>query len=173
MGRAAWIAFGGFALAAADQSAKALIQSRFALGEGRVLVAGFFDLRYVQNTGAAWGLFAGLNVWLVLFSLAMLIGMWRWRRAWLTHTALDPVIAVCLLGGIVGNLIDRIRLGYVVDYLDFYWRDRHFPAFNIADAAICTGVGLYLIAQTLAARRVAAASSNPERPDGGATVSRG
>jgi signal peptidase II len=58
-----------------------------------------------------------------------------------------------MLGGIVGNLVDRLRLGYVVDFLDFYWGRHHFPAFNVADSAICTGVGLYILSQFLFARR--------------------
>jgi signal peptidase II len=67
------------------------------------------------------------------------------RRGFLPPGWLGRMILGLLAGGIVGNLIDRVRLGYVVDYLDFHWHGHHFPAFNVADASICIGVGLYMV----------------------------
>ena len=61
-----------------------------------------------------------------------------------------------MIGGIVGNLLDRLRLGYVVDFLDFHWGVHHFPAFNVADSCICIGVGIYMLTTLLAARPTAA-----------------
>jgi len=134
-----------FLLAALDQWTKLVVRSRFGLGECRVIVPGFFHLTYVRNTGAAWGMFGGQNNLLVLLSVAMLGAVFFFRRSLLTDSLAHRIALGCLVGGIVGNLLDRVRLDYVVDFLDFHLIGRHFPAFNLADAAICTGLGLYLL----------------------------
>ena len=130
-------------------------------GDGRIVVAGLFDLRYVRNTGAAWGMLAGRQLFLILFSLAALIALFVWYRRTLERLPAGWLTLGLLTGGILGNLIDRVWLGYVVDYLDFYLGVSHFPAFNIADAAICTGVGLYILTQWLADRRAKPAVTHP------------
>lgn len=166
-----------FLIAVLDQVAKYFAQSVFSseLPEIRV-ISGFFSLRYVQNTGAAWGMLEGRNVWLVAFSLVALILFIRFRRHIFDGGATHRVCAGLMVGGVVGNLVDRVRLGYVVDYLDFYWRDHHFPAFNVADASICVGVGLYLLSHYLSerqARRSAApaeAASPAGHADGNSSV---
>ncbi|MFU8781000.1 MAG: signal peptidase II [Kiritimatiellia bacterium] len=135
-----------------DQWTKSLVRGHFDLFENRVVVAGLFDLRYIQNTGAAWGMFAGGHYWLAGLSLLVLFALVIWQRAFFRNCLLDRMAFGLLAGGIVGNLIDRIRLRYVVDFLDFHWGGRHFPAFNIADSAICIGVGMVLISQYLVAR---------------------
>ncbi len=164
-----WMLWISALVAVADQAAKSVVRSRFLPGEGVSVVPGLFDLRYVRNTGAAWGLFSGFSHLLVVVSLVMLALLLRYRRALMGDARLARVAGGLMVGGIVGNLIDRVRLGYVVDYLDFYWRESHFPAFNIADAAICGGVGLYLLLQWLEARREARAPAPPaEVADGAA-----
>ncbi len=135
-----------------DQWTKSLVRQHFDLYENVVLIEGFFDLRYIQNTGAAWGLFADRHYWLALLSVFVLCGMAIWRRAFFREVLIDRIAMGLLIGGITGNLIDRIRLQYVVDFLDFHWRGWHFPAFNVADSAICIGVGLLMLAQFLIAR---------------------
>ena len=135
-----------------DQITKAVIRGNFALHEAISIVPGFFDLRYIQNTGAAWGIFAGGHLWLALLSVVMLGVILIFRRSFLTNSLIDRICLGLIMGGIVGNLIDRVRLQYVVDFLDFYWRTHHFPAFNVADSSICVGVGLYIISQLLSAR---------------------
>ncbi len=146
-----------FVIVLSDQFTKFLVRGEFALHESSAVIPGFFDLRYIQNTGAAWGMFAGGHLWLALLSVVMLGVIIVFRRSFLTDSLLDRICLGLIIGGIVGNLIDRVRLQYVVDFLDFYWRTHHFPAFNIADSAICVGVGLYIISQVLAARQQTAA----------------
>lgn len=139
-------------LTVADQITKLWAQRVFFLGEGRTVIPGFFDLRYIQNTGAAWGIFSGFNHWLVVFSFIMLALLIRFRHHLIGHHPLERLSLALMLSGIIGNLIDRVRLGYVVDFLDFYIGESHFPAFNIADAAITCGVALYFVAQLILSR---------------------
>jgi len=137
-----------FCIALLDQVTKYLVKLKLLAGQISV-IPDFFDLRYVQNTGAAWGIMQGLNNWLVLLSLIMLVAIIIFRRSLIGDSLLNRIVTGLLVGGIIGNMIDRIKLGYVVDFLDFYWRNHHFPAFNVADSAICAGVGLYIISQVL------------------------
>ena len=123
-------------VAVSDQIAKECVRAAFRLHEILPVVPGFFNLTYVRNTGAAWGMFSGQNLLLALPPGRM--------RGW---------VLGLLAGGIAGNLIDRVRLDYVVDFLDFHAGASHFPAFNIADMAISCGVGLYLLATWLQARK--------------------
>ncbi len=113
---------------------------------GRItIVPGFFHLVHVGNTGAAWGIFAGKSLWLAALAAFTLLAIYLFRR----HLELDrPIVQVIfgmLCGGIVGNFVDRLLHGHVVDFLLFTFGSFHWPAFNIADSAICIGVGLYLI----------------------------
>ncbi len=150
--------FIALSLAFSDQVTKYLIQRNFALHDYITIVPGVFDLRYIQNTGAAWGMFAGGHLWLALLSVVMLLLMVIFRKSFLSGSLIDRICLGCIAGGIVGNLIDRIRLQYVVDFLDFYYKTHHFPAFNIADSAICVGVGLYAVSQFMTARRQVASN---------------
>jgi len=143
------------AVTLSDQITKILIRGNFALHESLPIIPGLFDLRYIQNTGAAWGMFAGGHLWLALLSVVMLVVIIVFRHSFLTDSLIDRVCLGLIVGGIVGNLIDRVRLQYVVDFLDFYLGSHHFPAFNVADSAICVGVGLYIISQVLTARQQA------------------
>lgn len=133
-----------------DQWTKRWVLDGFALGESRVVIPGFFHFTYIRNTGAAWGLFGGHNNGLVLLSVLMLAALLLFRRSFLTPSRSHRIALGCMIGGIVGNLADRVRLGYVVDFLDFFHGPRHFPAFNIADSAICVGVGIYVVSSFLA-----------------------
>jgi signal peptidase II len=138
-----------FVIALLDQVTKFLVRRHFVLGDRLPVLPGAFNLTYVQNTGAAWGIFAGLGIWLIALSFVMLVVIVAFRHHLITHPVLHRVCVGLIIAGIVGNLVDRIRLGYVVDFLDFYWRTHHFPAFNVADSAICTGVGLYMLSQVI------------------------
>ncbi len=135
----------GILIALAEQIVKVLVRVRFHLSESYPVSPGLFELTYVRNTGAAWGMFDGSNVALAVFSLVVLVTLVVFRRHFLGPSTLQRVALGFMAGGILGNLYDRLRLGYVVDYLHFYWGGWHFPSFNIADAAICTGVFLYLL----------------------------
>ena len=134
-----------FSIVLLDQCSKYAVRSVFMLGQARTVIPGFFDLQFVQNTGAAWGLLAGLNHWLILFSFVMLGVIVIFRRHFITKDLSSRLSLGLIIGGIAGNLLDRVRLSYVVDFLDFYVGRHHFPAFNVADASICVGVGLYVI----------------------------
>jgi signal peptidase II len=132
-------------IALSDQWTKAIVRATFALGESRPVIDGFFNLTYVRNTGAAWGILGGQNTSLTVLSIVMLVLMVIFRRSFLGDTWEHRLALGLMLGGIVGNLLDRIRLEWVTDFFDFYVKGWHWPAFNIADAAICTGVGIYII----------------------------
>lgn len=135
-----------------DQLTKELIRWHFDLYEVQTVIPGLFNLRYIPNTGAAWGVFQGGHYWLAALSLVVLVMLVVFQRHFFRAHRVDQVAFGCLLGGIVGNFIDRVRLNYVVDFLDFYIGQSHFPAFNIADISISTGVGLLLIVQFLQSR---------------------
>ncbi len=129
-----------------DQATKWFVRSHFALHESRPVIRGFFSLSYVQNQGAAWGILSGWRIILVGLAAVMLFVLARYRTKIFGARAIGRVSFVLLVAGIVGNVIDRVWLGYVVDFLDFYIGTSHFPAFNVADSCICVGVGLYVLA---------------------------
>jgi len=134
-----------------DQLTKFLILERFVLGETVSLISGFFNLTYVQNKGAAFGLLAQANpsFRVPFFIILPLIALGSIGYVFQKISNRDTKMALALslvIGGAIGNLLDRLSLGYVVDFLDFHWRwTYHFPAFNVADSAICIGVGLIML----------------------------
>ena len=138
-----------------DQVSKEWVRGGFALHESVPVIPGFFSLTYIRNTGAAWGLFRGQNLALALLALTMLVVLVVFRRRFLPPGRPHRIALGLLCGGIVGNLFDRLRLDYVTDFLDFHWQAWHFPAFNVADSAICIGIGLYLLAQFRQGRKPA------------------
>ncbi|MBR2839218.1 MAG: signal peptidase II [Kiritimatiellae bacterium] len=144
-------------LVLADAVAKELARGLLgpsAEGGPRVVkvVPGLFDLAYVENRGCAWGLLQG-RVWpLAAFGAAALAFLvWR-RKEVFAPGRLAAAAEPLLYAGIVGNLVDRVFRGYVIDMLDFHWGPHHFPCFNIADSLICVAVGL-LVVSSLAAPR--------------------
>ena len=135
----------GLVILAVDQVTKVIVEQRFYLGES-IPVLPFFSLTYVRNQGAAWGMLQGASYFLAGFAVVALvvIGLF-WRRLFGNDRRFLPLVGV-LFAGIIGNLIDRVRLGYVVDFLDFHWASYHFPCFNVADSAICLSVfGIILL----------------------------
>ncbi len=132
-----------------DQITKLLIQKAFRLNESVIVIQDFFSLTYIRNPGAAFGLFADQSAgfrsifFLVISILALSILFFFFVQTSKEDTS--SVIALSLLfGGAIGNLIDRIRLGEVVDFLDFYFGRFHWPAFNVADSAITIGISLLM-----------------------------
>jgi signal peptidase II len=125
------------------------------------VIPGFFHIVHLGNTGAAWGMFQGMSFWLGLLAIAALAAIFIFRR-YLNLELLPVQISFGLLsGGILGNLIDRLRHGYVVDFLDFHFGSFYtWPAFNIADAGICVGVGIYILISFL---HPAAIGEDPDR----------
>jgi len=144
-----------------DQAGKFLIRRHFDLYESLPVIPGLFNLRYIQNTGAAWGLFADRHHWLAALSVVVLAALVFFRRSFFNDSRTDRFALGLIVGGIAGNFIDRVRLNYVVDFLDFHWGVHHFPAFNVADAAICSGVALYMLSQAMQARRQRCAVAEP------------
>jgi signal peptidase II len=118
--------------------------------QSRTIVGDVFDLTYVRNSGAAFGLFASVDSSLkaiLLNSVAVIVFLvvsaYALRSS---HKSVRLQVGLALiLGGAVGNLLDRVRFGYVVDFLDFSLSGHHWPAFNVADSAICIGVGLLFL----------------------------
>jgi signal peptidase II len=122
------------------------------------VISGFFNLCYVENRGAAWGVLAGSQIFLITFSLVTLAFLF-WKRTTLFGALRGGCfIFTLLIAGIIGNLIDRIRLGYVIDFLDFYWGRSHFPAFNVADSAICVATLFLILSQWFHDRQSAGAT---------------
>lgn len=139
---------------ALDQLSKLLIVNSFALYESRELIPGFFSLTYLTNKGAAFGFLASQtgawrhSLFLGLGAVALVVIVVAWLRLRQAH----PWYAISLpliAGGALGNLIDRVRLGAVVDFLDVYVGTHHWPAFNVADSAICVGVAAFFLANIL------------------------
>ncbi|HVR42142.1 MAG TPA: signal peptidase II [Thermoanaerobaculia bacterium] len=137
-----------------DVWTKHLVLRSFTLHESREIIAGLFQLVYVRNTGAAFGIGAHSESPLVPLALNIgAIAVFFFVVVYSLRTALtDRLLQVGLhliLGGAIGNLIDRFRFGWVVDFLDFYvtigGREYHWPAFNVADSAICVGIGLLFL----------------------------
>ncbi len=128
-----------------DQFTKQWIRSVFIYGESLPVIDGFFNLVYVRNPGAAWGILAGKGLVLILISIFVLVLLIIYRRSFLQDQILHKILLGLMIGGIVGNLIDRIRFGWVTDFLDFQFGSYHYPSFNVADSAICIAVGLYII----------------------------
>jgi signal peptidase II len=113
--------------------------------EGAItVISGFFYLVHVGNTGAAWSLFAGQSSLLALLAGITLVGIFFWRRHLGLRERRVQIAFGLLIGGIVGNFLDRVLHGHVIDFLDFHFGDSIYPTFNIADAGICVGVVLYL-----------------------------
>jgi len=136
-------------LGAADQASKVWAVRTLPLFELREVVPGFFGLVHVRNTGVAFSLLSNLDHrWvhpLLILATVLAMGAVLAYIAYLPCRGAAPVGLGLILGGATGNLIDRARLGYVVDFLDLYWRNHHWPTFNVADLGITVGVILLLI----------------------------
>ena len=112
---------------------------------GVVVIPGFFNLAYVENRGCAWGMLQG-QVWpLAAFGLvALALLVWK-RRSFFGPGCLAAVAEPLLYAGILGNVVDRVFRGYVIDMFDFHWGAHHFPCFNVADTLISVAVGLLVL----------------------------
>ena len=138
------------AILSADRWTKSLIQNRFALNESVSVIDGLFNITYVRNTGVAFGIFSTVSspaksILLSIFTAvaAVVVVIYSIRSP--VGNRLLQVALGLILGGALGNLYDRVRFGYVIDFLEFYYRTYQWPSFNVADAAISTGVALLAI----------------------------
>jgi signal peptidase II len=137
-----------FAVALAlDQFTKGWVMGAFQPGRSMSVIPGFFNLTYVQNTGIAFGMMKGQGLLVALFVMALAIGAIFYARG-LNWAGWEPnLVGGSLVGGAVGNLLDRTRLGYVVDFFDVYVGPHHWPVFNVADSLICVSVGWIVVRQ--------------------------
>jgi len=145
-----------------DQITKHLVLNFVPFAQEKVLIDGFFKLVHWGNTGAAWSMFRGNNGILALVAFgALMVLVWT-RHHFDIHTFPGQISLGLIFGGIIGNLIDRVRVGHVIDFLYFYVNRRDgqeagFPAFNVADSAIVTGSGLLLVSLLRPKRQTAGA----------------
>ncbi|HEY5042763.1 MAG TPA: signal peptidase II [Verrucomicrobiae bacterium] len=137
---------------ALDQFTKWLVLKTIPEYQERVVIPGFFDLVHRDNTGAAWSLFTGNNAVLAAVALVALVALYFSRHHFSANTLTGQIAFGLIFGGIIGNLTDRLLPGRhaVVDFLYFFLQrrggdDLGFPAFNVADSAICTGVALIFL----------------------------
>jgi signal peptidase II len=140
-----WVALIAVAIAALDQFSKWLVVRSIGADESRVVIDGFFSLVNWPNTGAAWGILKDYNLVLAVISVLTVAALYLFRHSFQLQRP-GPRLALGLIaGGIIGNLIDRIRVHHVIDFLSFYIGPYHWPAFNVADSSLCVGVGLYIV----------------------------
>jgi signal peptidase II len=161
----AWFLFAA-ALAALDQATKSVVATALPL-HASVEVTPWFNLVHVLNPGAAFSFLADAAGWqrYLLSAIGLIVSavlLWMlWRGV---KNRLEAVAYAGLIGGALGNVIDRFRIGAVVDYLDFHWRDWHWPAFNLADILVVGGAGLLIIVSVLPRARSAADRGPPSLP---------
>ncbi len=144
-----------FVILLIDQFTKVLIVGFYQLGDSTT-VTSFFNVVRVHNSGAAFSFLAGSSGWqrwffTVIGVLAACVILWLLK----SHSGqkLFALALACILGGAIGNVIDRLLYGYVVDFLDFHWHHWHFPAFNVADSAITIGAACLILDELLRVRR--------------------
>jgi signal peptidase II len=132
-----------------DQVSKYWVFHNFFLFESRTILPGFFNLTYLTNNGAAFSILAGQpTLWRQVFfigtALVALVLIWLFQSSYGRNSRLYTVALALVAGGAVGNLIDRVRFGFVIDFLDFHIGTYHWPTFNVADSAIFIGVSLFI-----------------------------
>ncbi len=139
----------------ADQFTKVLIVGNYQLGDS-TFVTNFFNVVRAHNTGAAFSFLAGAGGWqrwfFTVIGVVAAVFMVFMLKSHPGQKLFSFAIA-CILGGAIGNVIDRLLYGYVVDFLDFHWGATHFPAFNIADSAISIGAACLILDELLRVRR--------------------
>lgn len=149
-----------------DQASKLYVDTRFELYESVPVIRGWFHLTYIRNKGAAFGIFADSAVRVPFFIgvtiIALLVIFWYLRRL-RADQQLAAFSLALIFAGALGNFIDRVRFGEVIDFLDVFWRNYHWPAFNVADSAICVGVALLIWEMWLEERRMGKARQESSR----------
>lgn len=134
----------------ADQVSKGMVRAWLPLHSSITVIPDLLDFRYVRNTGAAFGLLNNVDIpfkpaLMTAIALFAMIAIAAYASRTTAEERLTRLGLALVLGGALGNLIDRITTGYVVDFVDVYWRDWHFWAFNVADAAITVGAGCVIL----------------------------
>jgi signal peptidase II len=142
-----------------DQGSKTAVRTLLPLYDSITVIPGFLDFTYVQNTGAAFGLLNSVDVpfkpaVMTVIALMALVAISVFATRTSSQNPLGQIGLALVMGGAVGNLIDRVTTGYVVDFVDAYWGNWHFWAFNVADAAITVGACLLILDMMLVDRHV-------------------
>jgi len=137
-------------IVALDQLTKAIVRSLLPLHASVTVVPGFMDFTHVRNTGAAFGLlnaadFRFKTALIGVIAVAALVGVGIYAASLARHEIMARVGLALIIGGAAGNLIDRVVIGSVVDFVDVYWRTHHFWAFNVADSAITVGAAVMIL----------------------------
>jgi len=137
-------------IVAVDQATKAMVKQALPLHDSVTIIPGFMDFTHVLNSGAAFGILNGVDfpfktVAIAVIAMAALIGVGLYAASISHHQLIARVGLALILGGAAGNLIDRVLFGSVVDFVDVYWRNHHFWAFNVADSAISVGVAMMIL----------------------------
>jgi len=138
------------AIVAIDQLTKAVVRATLPLHESVTIIPGLIDFTHVRNTGAAFGIlnaadFPFKSVVIALVATAALIGVGMYAASLAHHQLIARVGLALIIGGAAGNLLDRVIVGSVVDFMDVYWHNWHFWAFNVADSAISVGVAVMIL----------------------------
>ena len=128
-----------------DVIIKLIVKNCLFLNQSIKIIDNFFYITYVRNTGAAWSILSGKQLFLILVSLFIVISLFIYLYKKKTYTKIEKIGYSMLIAGAVGNLIDRIVYGYVIDYLNFYIFNYNFPVFNFADTCIVIGIVLLCI----------------------------
>ena len=137
-------------IVALDQLTKAIVRSLLPLHASVTVVPGFMDFTHVRNTGAAFGLlnaadFRFKTALIGVIAVAALVGVGIYAASLARHEIMARVGLALIIGGAAGNLIDRVIIGSVVDFVDVYWQAHHFWAFNVADSAITVGAAVMIL----------------------------
>ena len=131
-----------------DQLSKVLIDAKMSLYQSISIIENFFSITYVRNTGAAWSILEGNMMFFYMITIVAIVCMVYFYKSnesdWLSEWGI-----AMMLGGTLGNFLDRLRLQYVIDFLDFNIFGYDFPVFNIADICLCVGVGILLLSFVL------------------------
>ena len=138
----AGVAF-GFAAFMLDQASKAIVFNAAVLGE-EIAVASFFSITLGHNSGMAFGMAAGVAPW-VLIGVGLALSVWLATLLKQAGSVAAGAALGAAIGGALGNIADRLRFGVVRDFIDFHWGSMHWPAFNIADASLVTGLLLFVL----------------------------
>lgn len=140
-----------------DQATKVYIDRTMQLYQSIPVVNGLFSITYMRNKGAAFSFLSSFDYrrpFFILVSLVAVVAILVAYRKLRDDQRFAALSLSLILSGAAGNLIDRIRLGEVIDFLDVYWQTHHWPAFNVADSAICVGVALLALDMVLEERRL-------------------
>lgn len=137
------------AILAIDQISKFAITSNMDLMQSIKIIPGFFNITYLQNTGAAWSMFEGRMIFFYIITIVALCVMVYFYRSTEHQDALSKFGIISMIAGTLGNFIDRLAFQYVRDFLDFNIFGYEFPVFNVADMALCIGVALVFLSVIL------------------------